>query len=514
MAADQVVRFDGWTLRLDSGELQRPGGLRARLQSQPLRVLQTLLERPGEMVARETLIARLWPRGVVEFDTALNSAVRRLRTVLGDHADAPRYIETVPKRGYRFIGMIEPAHLGDGTSTRAPTPQADVVPRVGPAPDAVSEFIGAGPTWPARRWHTHRRVGAALVAAAALIAWPGLRSADMATGPGGAARAATVAAGATEVLYRQGRFLLQRRGPGDVAHARQRFESVLMREPRDARAWAGIASSHWLDTVERRVPRAQGIALLRSAATRALAIDPGVAEAHLRLANAARLAGDRAAGDGHLARAVAAEPDDPLVLVFAGSAAADRGDWEDAIALQRRALEAEPLALAVAHNLAVYLYAAGRYDDAVVTLREQVSLYPEDEDAPSLLATALVMQGDPVAAMHLAEGFEDAGSRHFVSALAWHALGRREESDRELHALVREVEPAREHLVAEVHAFRGEADAAFERLAAVAAAPAGDCTSAGCWPRKWLANSPLLRRLEDDVRWPRWVAEVRVRSTG
>ena len=60
------------------------------------------------MVTREQLIARLWPKGVVEFDTGLNTAMRKLRISLGDDADTPRYIETIPRKGYRFIGTLEP----------------------------------------------------------------------------------------------------------------------------------------------------------------------------------------------------------------------------------------------------------------------------------------------------------------------------------------------------------------------------------------------------------------------
>lgn len=99
-------RFDGWTLSTQSGELLKDGR-RIRLQSQPLFILEELLTQPGRLVTRAQLIARLWPKGVIDFDTALNSAVRRLRGALGDHAETPRYIETVPRRGYRFIGTLE-----------------------------------------------------------------------------------------------------------------------------------------------------------------------------------------------------------------------------------------------------------------------------------------------------------------------------------------------------------------------------------------------------------------------
>ena len=102
----RVIHFDGWSVNFDSGEITRDGDTH-RLQDQPLQILEELVSRPGEVVTREQLIARLWPKGVVEFDTGLNSAMRKLRIALGDDADTPRYIETLPRKGYRFVGRIE-----------------------------------------------------------------------------------------------------------------------------------------------------------------------------------------------------------------------------------------------------------------------------------------------------------------------------------------------------------------------------------------------------------------------
>jgi TolB-like protein len=100
-----IVRFGTFEIDLRSGELRR-SGLRIVLQEQPRTVLLALLEQPGEIVAREELCARLWPRGTfVDFEHSLNAAVRRLRLALGDHADIPRFIETVHKRGYRFLAI-------------------------------------------------------------------------------------------------------------------------------------------------------------------------------------------------------------------------------------------------------------------------------------------------------------------------------------------------------------------------------------------------------------------------
>jgi DNA-binding winged helix-turn-helix (wHTH) protein/TolB-like protein/Tfp pilus assembly protein PilF len=125
MQQSRIARFDGWELRLDIGELSKDGR-KLRLQDQPLQILLELLEHPGELVTREQLIARLWPKGVVDFDTGLNSAVRKLRVALQDEAETPRYIETVPRKGYRFIGTIE-APAGGPPLAEAPAVAASPV---------------------------------------------------------------------------------------------------------------------------------------------------------------------------------------------------------------------------------------------------------------------------------------------------------------------------------------------------------------------------------------------------
>ena len=92
---------------MDSGDL-RKFGYRVRLQPKSFLVLRALLERPGELVTREELKAQLWAENTfVEFESSLNVAVRRLREALGDEAQHPAYIETVPRHGYRFVGVIE-----------------------------------------------------------------------------------------------------------------------------------------------------------------------------------------------------------------------------------------------------------------------------------------------------------------------------------------------------------------------------------------------------------------------
>lgn len=104
----RIVRFGAFEADLTNVELRKHGAA-LRLQEQPFRVLEALVGRPGEIVPREELVRRLWPDGTfVDFERGLNAAVTRLRQALTESAENPRYIETVARRGYRFIGEVRP----------------------------------------------------------------------------------------------------------------------------------------------------------------------------------------------------------------------------------------------------------------------------------------------------------------------------------------------------------------------------------------------------------------------
>ena len=125
-SASGRIRFGGFEADLRTEELYR-SGRRVRLPQQSFRVLAMLVERAGELVTREELRARLWPTGVlVEYDQAVNTAVKRLREALRDSAAAPRFIETLPKRGYRFIAAIERSESSVPPATNRPSASAGV----------------------------------------------------------------------------------------------------------------------------------------------------------------------------------------------------------------------------------------------------------------------------------------------------------------------------------------------------------------------------------------------------
>ncbi|MEW6323680.1 MAG: winged helix-turn-helix domain-containing protein, partial [Acidobacteriota bacterium] len=142
----RLVAFGVYEVDLASGELRRQGRL-VRLQQQPFEVLRALVERPGDLVTRDELQRRLWPDGVtVEFETALNKSVAKLRDALGDVADNPRFIETLPKRGYRFIAPVRSgsAPVDTGASPRPAAP-AD------PPAAAAGTAAARNPGWRRRR---------------------------------------------------------------------------------------------------------------------------------------------------------------------------------------------------------------------------------------------------------------------------------------------------------------------------------------------------------------------------
>jgi len=146
--APKVVRFGVFDVDMQAGQLCK-AGLRVKLQEQPFQVLAALLEHPGEVVTREELRQRLWPADTfVDFDVGLNGALKKLRFALGDAADSPTFIETIPRRGYRFIATVKPVTV-------------DFVNRSGPA-------WAGGLSWPQA---AKMSLIALAAAAAILVVW-------------------------------------------------------------------------------------------------------------------------------------------------------------------------------------------------------------------------------------------------------------------------------------------------------------------------------------------------------
>ncbi len=175
LRSPRTVRFGVFEADMEAGEL-RKHGLRLKLSEQPFQILAMLLAKRGELVSREELRERLWPSHTfVDFDHGLNNAVMRLREVLGDSSDRPRFIETLPRRGYRFIAPVETRSTG--TEGAAPEPAAggaSVAPSNGAEQTASGNGVipaGVVGVRPGNRFSLPRIVGlaVAVLAGSALI---------------------------------------------------------------------------------------------------------------------------------------------------------------------------------------------------------------------------------------------------------------------------------------------------------------------------------------------------------
>ena len=149
----RILQFDRFEADLHTSELRRRG-VRINLPQQPFHVLRLLLQRPGELVTREELRSAVWPADTfVDFDTGLNKSIKKLRDALGDSADRPRFVETLPKRGYRFIAPVTGV---DGTTRRMETSVGAIMSRrswkiVATAAVMLAAGIVGGLLWRARQ---------------------------------------------------------------------------------------------------------------------------------------------------------------------------------------------------------------------------------------------------------------------------------------------------------------------------------------------------------------------------
>src|SRR4030095_7119072 len=320
-----ALQFDGWTVDRVSGETSRDGR-RTRLPQQPLRILIELTDRAGEVVTREQLVKALWPQGVVDFDNGLNVAVRKLRVAFDDVGDTPRYVETLPRVGYRFIGKLGAV-----------------------APSTAIESM------PAR---SLRRMWL-LLAFAVIVLAAGLWIFPVSDRNAGGTR--HVPSARAQELYVEGMHQRSRRDVDATALALAKLEEAIKEDPEYAEAWAGYSRTLSGAVVRQLSTPAEGLPKARAAAERALMLDPGVADAHVTLLHLHMdFDKDFAAATRDLEKAQQLGLNTASFWHYSAMWHAQQGQVEEGLADMRRARALEPMTLLLSSNYALILFNARR----------------------------------------------------------------------------------------------------------------------------------------------------------
>jgi DNA-binding winged helix-turn-helix (wHTH) protein len=309
-----VARFGIFELDLESGDLRRDG-TRVHVQEQPKRVLRLLVRRAGALVTRDELRQAVWTDGThVDFERGLNFCVSQIRRALGEDAAAPLYVETVPRKGYRFVAPVSLADDAPAPDARKPASPNVVRPR-------------------------RRRPVTTTLALAVLLA----------LGSGGGRPHAS--------------------SPEPPLEAVQaRFEA--MGALAEAERWV-IRAYRWEAPAREAMPKA------REAAARALARHES-AGAHLVLAQVAlRHDWDVPAAQAHLTRALQLEPDLAAAHVERAELLLVQGRVDDAVAAVRTALEVDPVCPTVSGQVASVYYLAGRYPEAAASWQRATQVAPD-----------------------------------------------------------------------------------------------------------------------------------------
>jgi DNA-binding winged helix-turn-helix (wHTH) protein/tetratricopeptide (TPR) repeat protein len=366
-----VLRFGVFDLNPATGELHR-AGVRIRIQPQPLRVLEVLAARSGEIVTREELRHAVWGDATfVDFDHGLNFCVNQVRRALGDSATAPRFVETVPRRGYRFLAPVE--RIEPVAAARAAA-----------APNAS---VATARAVPAAEWTRGFRPGwrFAIVAAAALLAGGRVdRTFDV---------AAPEARPAAREAYLKGLYHTQR-GPAEWAEGVRWLEQAVADEPSFPAAQTALAGAYVQLAEARLRPGREVFPLARSAALAALRGRRESAEAHVWL-GVARLAGDWdwTGAEREMKEAIALAPDHAQARRRYAALLSARGDDERALAELAQARRIDPLCTAITGEAALIHYRARRYDEAARLWREGLRVRPDSGGHEGLFHLSL-QEGD------------------------------------------------------------------------------------------------------------------------
>jgi len=432
-----------------------------------------LLERPGEVVTRDEIRQRLWPEGTfVEFDSNISSAVRKLRDALCESAADPRYVETVGRVGYRFIGRIEFVNEEPPHVVELLTSEPAATELVGSPPPSVTTSANAGAASPF--WGYRQRafiavilcVGMAIPAIKLSRRW--LRSANADSKVNASALRSTRDA-AEE--YRKGRELWSRRGEQSLDASIEHFKLAIEMQPNYGLAYSGLADAYVLLPFYSRITPAEAYPKAKAAALRAVELAPQSAEAHTSLAYV-KLYGDwdfRGAEE-EFRIALQQNPKYFTALQWHAEYLSLIGRFDDAIREINRALQMAPDSPVMHHNAGQIYQAARRYDEAIEQYQIALDLDPTFFSSNISMGLAYMRKGMRDKAIEIQiEHAEKTGDATWIALVQRLANGYQSGGFkgylRELLAIELEENPDRDsYRIAHCYALLGDKDLAFRYL--------------------------------------------------
>jgi TolB-like protein len=299
---------------------------------------------------------------------------------------------------------------------------------------------------------------------------------------------------AAYALFLKARYLGRLGTPEGWTQSVGLYQQALAIDPDYAAAWTGLSGSYINQANKAYLPNSEGYALARDAASRALIIDPDFAAAHARLGLIADLHDrDLEAAAGHFERALALDPTSPEILMAAAGMGMSLGRLDLALGLARAAIARDPLDLTAQRSEGIYYLQAGEFEKAIASFRAALTLSPHSMGTHGLLGRALLLNGEPEAALAAVEQ-EPTDWRLLELPMIYFALGQREQSDLILAELIETYEREAAVNIAAIHAYRSEPDEAFSWLNKAVAEKDPGLAEIG--------TDQLFSNLHDDPRWP------------
>lgn len=294
--------------------------------------------------------------------------------------------------------------------------------------------------------------------------------------------------------YLRGYYFFERNTDKDTDRAATYYERATQLDPSYALAWVGLSRARNWQANQGLIPLEEGRRLAREAIQRALALNPNLAAANSQMGRIKRfLDFNWVAADSFVQRAIALEPGNPEYLTQASSSAAVFGRPDKALELARRAVELDPLNPRSWSNLAEVQYYGGQFAGAEADVKKSLELSADAWPGPILLSKIYVMQGRPQDALREIERAQYEWARLWLSAVAYSAVGRKDQSDAALQALIANNGARSPFVIATVYAFRNQRDQAFTWLDRAYAQRDGDLASTRV--------EPLLKNLRSDPRY-------------